>query len=406
MELLKKKLLLVSVLLTALLISMTLLFLVLKKHRVIKQYQSKVSENREKIKKLIEDKDAPVKENLVNIEGDIVKIQRKVEEIHLIFGRPYRKAIQAFAEALSGLEPYKKAVQTFAEALGVDEISLYKKWDKLYAKEKKTSHPEQIFEKFLSEFDQEKVGKAKEAFKETFKKRSVEFFESIDEIIMEGLGLPISMTPEACKIYMARMEEALNGLLLSKEAGKGISITCDEKGIFQVCPQDKMPDPFFIPYIIKHYKLIEDFIFRLKECGVTNLKSLSKVSELDGTQDKGYLYLTYKAEIVGTQEAVRDLFNSLYNAYKDNRVYIIKNLKIEKAADEVKTLLEATVKIKTDSGDESAFKTALAIPAAKAEDSGLSQEEIKLLLGTATEVKAEIKFDYVVYLGDKVAGGK
>lgn len=390
MEIVKKNMLLVIVLSVSIVASIVLLVLVIKKHQVIKQYQDKVSENREKIKKLIEDRDAPVKENLINIEADTSKIQKKVEEIHLIFGRPYRKAIQAFAESL-----------------GVDELELYRSWNKIYAKEQKTSRAPQIFIKFIATFPEEKVEEAKKAFTETFEKHSVEPFDNIDDLIIEGLGSSRDITPEACKYYMSNMEAALNDLLTNPKIGKGVSIACEDKSIFQVYSTRSMPVHEQIPYIMKHYKLLEDVIFRLKECGIMNIKSLSKVTELEGNQDKGYLYLTYRIEIIGGQDSVRDFINSLYGAYVDNRVYILKNIKMEKIVDEVKDLKELKTHSKVDSGDESAFKTAVAVPVKNEEAAEAAPEAVEVLFGMANEIKAEIKFEYVIYLGDtKMAGGK
>ena len=134
MELIKRNMVLFVVLGIALLVSIVLAFFVIQSWMSLKKHQADLLVQREKIKKLIEEKPAPLKGNLDAINSDIAMVQQKVNEIHLVFGKPYRSAIQAFAEAL-----------------GVSENTLYSKWRIAYEREKKLGAPEQVFLKFMGD---------------------------------------------------------------------------------------------------------------------------------------------------------------------------------------------------------------------------------------------------------------
>ncbi len=339
---------------------------------------------KELIKTLVEEKPAPLQANLNAINLDVEQVQKKVLEIHQVFGKPYRSAIGAFADSLQ-----------------VNADDLYPKWKLTYEKEKNAeTSDEQVFKKFIGEYDDLKVDTAISAFKTNIEKRTVEDFsqENINQLIqvlMEGLGLPRTMSPEACKAYMSRMNIGLNNLLKSQDVGVGLPMIVPEKTeIFNVYG-DRLPTPEHVGFILRHYNLIEDIAYRLKETGIKGISFLEKIS-LEGTEGEGYLTLSYKMEIVSPMASIRDLINSFQNAYKDNRIYIIRDITfLKKAVDEIPTL---TITIP----DPQAPQTVKSPESEKGKKKKKDDSYGVPVIGDSTDVRAEIKIDYVIYIKDEI----
>ena len=379
MELIKKNIVLFAVLGVALLLSIVLGFFVFQVSIKMKEHQENLLAQKNKIKQLIEERPSPLKGNLEAINSDTEQLKLKVQEIHQVFGRPYRSAIQAFATALQ-----------------VSEYSLYSKWREAYEKEKKNETAEQIFLKFIGEYGEQKVESAINAFKSTIETRTVEDLkkeENVNQLIMEGLGLPRTMSAEACKTYMSKMDLRLNNLLKSPDVELGRVVNVPEKtSIFDIYG-DNMPLPEQIGLILKHYSLLEDLAYRMKAAGIRSINSLAKVT-LEGTEARGFLTLSYKMQVVGSMDSIRALINSFLDAYKDNRVYIVRDIALKKEVDETKSIAgpketDATVVEKRSTGEKSGKE--------KGEDPyGVA------VIGSSKDVLADIKIDYVIYVADEI----
>ncbi len=395
-ELMKKNIPLLVTLVVSVVASAVLLFFVLNHANTIKEYQKKLTENINKLKELAETAPPkPVRENLMRIDGDVKKAREYVDRSHLIFGKPYRKALQAFAEKL-----------------GEDEGKITSRWKTVFgAENRKGQIDEQIFQTFMSKYTAEEADAAKNAFKDELLKRSVEPVSStyINGMIMESMGVPRNMTSEECVTYVKTMINALDDLLSDPKIGKGVSISCSDTAFLNVY-ENRLPLPVHIPFIIKHYKMIEDVLFRLKEAGVTGLKSLSKANTLEGTTDKGHLFFTYKMSIAGSLDSVRAFINSLKDSYDNNRVYVIKNLGLKLVTDEIEKL--ESPPSGTGGGeavkDDNPFR-----PAPKKENETLKEEnpefgesfeENPVIIGKddSREVVVDMTFDYVIYIDDEL----
>ena len=395
-ELMKKNIPLLVTLVVSIVASAVLLFFVLNHASTIKEYQKQLTEDVNKIKELAETTPPkPVRENLMRIDGDVKKAREYVDKSHLIFGKPYRKALQVFAEQL-----------------GEDENKITSRWKSIYgAESRKGQIDEQIFQTFMSKYTAEQADAAKNAFKDEVLKRSVEPISTttINSLIMESMGVPRNMTSEECVTYVKTMINELDAMLLDPKIGKGVSISCTDKAFLSVY-QNKLPLPVHIPFIIKHYKMIEDVLFRLKETGVTGLKSLSKANTLDGTTDKGHLYFTYKMSITGSLDSVRSFINSLIDSYDNNRIYVIKNLSLKLATDEIEKLEPPSSKPGEDEAvkDDNPFRPepGKENDAQKDDNSefGESFEENPIIIGTndSREVVVDLTFDYVIYIDDEL----
>ena len=384
MELIKKNIVLFVVLGVALLVSIVLVFFVFQVSMKMTKHQESLLTQKDKIKKLIEEKPSPLKGNLDAINADYALLQLKVQEIHQIFGKPYRSAIQAFAAALQ-----------VGENKTPSEYTLYSKWRAAYEKEKRAETPEQIFLKFIGEYDEQKVDSAINAFKSTIEKSTVESLNqtNVNQLIIDGLGLPRTMSAEACKTYMSNMDLKLNNLLKSKDVGLGLPINVPEKSLIFNIYGDNMPLPEHIGLILKHYSLLEDLAYRMKVAGIKGINSLSKVT-LEGTESRGFLTFSYKMQVIGSMDSIRALINTFQDAYKDNRIYIVRDISLKKEIDETKTIegLKVTVPIVDK-------KSALTDKSKK--DKGDESYGVAVI-GTSSDVVADIRIDYVMYVADEI----
>ncbi|HCE43062.1 MAG TPA: hypothetical protein DET40_05905 [Lentisphaeria bacterium] len=362
----------------ALLVSIVLAFFVVQVSMSMKKYQADLVIQRDKIKKLIEEKPAPLKGNLEAINSDLAMVQQKVNDIHLIFGKPYRTSIQAFADALE-----------------INENTLYSKWRTAYEKGKKLGSNEAIFLSFMKEFDEQKIENAVNAFKNTIEPRTVEDLgqANLVNLIMEGLGLPRTMSPEACTTYISNMDLKLTNLLKPREGENCPAILVpDKSALFSI--YKGMPPAENIGLILKHYKLLEDLILRMKESNIKEIKSLGK-TELLGVEGKGFLTLTYKMQIVGSMDSIKSFVNNLQDAYKQNVVYIVKDFAIKKLVDEAKNLQSATPAVDK--------RPAPVVPGEKAAKKEKEDDTYgAAVIGGSTDVIADIKIDYVIYVADEI----
>jgi hypothetical protein len=375
MELLKKNIVLFVVLGVALLLSVVLVICVFNVSVKMAKHQENLVMQKDKIKKLIEEKPSPLKGNLEAINLDIGQLQMKVLESHQVFGKPYRSAIQAFAAALQE-----------------SEYTLYSKWRAAYEKEKRAGTPEQVFSKFIGEYDEQKIDSAINAFKSAIEKNTVEdlYQANINQLIMEGFGLPRSMSAEACKTYMSNMELKLNKLLISKEVGLGLPINVPEKSTIFNIYGDNMPLPEHIGLILRHYSLLEDIAYRMKATGIKAINSLAKIT-LEGTENKGFLRFSCKMQVVSSMDSIRALINSFQDAYKDNRVYIVRDISLKKAVDETKSFVATAPLVEKRP-----------LPGEKSKKDKGDDTYGVALIGSSTDVIADIKIEYVIYVADEI----
>ena len=390
LDILKKNVIMSVVILTCLIISSVLLFLVLKKTKEMRAYQDILSTNKTKIedvrKQLTPSNPGPIQANVDAIKADSVKIKKKLDEVQLFFGKPYRKALQAF----------------IAE-LGEKEMDVYEKWRENIKKSlKKKLRAAQALEENFKKYDPEKLGVAKASFRDVLRNESIECSkpsDNIDEYILESLGFNRDISPEDCKRYIRHMSEEFKKLL-SPQNGVN-SIGTPPNFSFEMY-KDALPNKSQIPYIIKHYKLKEDLIYRLKKANITNLESMDKTGAIDGIVDKnGYLYFNYKMTVKGPLSAIRELVNQMQNAYMDNRIYVIKNLSLLKDYDEV-TKIEAPPSKESETPeekDQNIFKPEVEVKPSEKKTTVRNPVDVPIIGGVGSDnVTAGIEFDYVLYL--------
>ena len=358
----------------------------------------KVGDLKEKINELNKTSPIPNKENLKRIEEDTVVIKQKVKELLHVFGQPYFQAITVMAKEL-----------------GLTVSELREKWKTVYTQEhEKGMAREFIFTKFSGEFDNKKWLKSIALFTDEVKKRSQEPLNAtnVDGCVMEALGLPRKMEPIPCKNFLLDVVMNLNKFMRDTGDpdkvfifGTGKDGDDVESLTFKKFNGDSLPRPDEIPYIFKQLELIQDLLYRLKASKVDRLDEISRET-MKGTLTGKYLIFNYTIKITGSLKSIRAFINNLLIAYKDNRVYIVRRIELT-TDDEAKKILQSSVTVKSrrsTSRRSSRRGRRGDIPDPNLEKAKEPENvEINVpVIGTSNSVTAEIKFDYVIYVGDEI----
>jgi len=406
MNFIKKNIVLFSVLLIAIIISGVFIYLVIVETKEMNEAIIQVEELKKKINDLNKQSPIPSKDNYERISADAKVIELKTKEAQQVFGRPYRQAIEVLLKELD-----------------TPREEFFTLWKKTYEEEvDKGSHRGLIFNRFFSNFDKGKVDKALSGFKDKVEEISVEPLNeaNIDGCIMEAMGLPRKMEPIPCKKYIMDMTDNLIiymkqgpcascGKIIPGEDfkaqkcskcnnspgdtftfGTGKADDVVEKLTFEKFQGTSIPRPDEVSYLFRHFKLIEDLLSRIKQSGIKNLNGIAK-EKLQGVTTDGYMVFTYTIRVTGPLNSIRNLVNSLKEAYRDSRIYVIKSVTL-KARENAKSIVSDTDVPKTGRkrGKKEPEKPE------EPEEAGIP------IIGNDDTVEATIKFEYVIFIGDEL----
>lgn len=392
MNLIKKNILMVVIISLTLIIACGMIYFVIQDTAKMKESTVKVADLSHKINKLNDEKPAPLQENLDKINNDTEQMIKKVAELQSIFGAPYKKAIEAFAEKIE---------------LSSEELN--KKWRKFYREQRNKGNKRSlIFVNFKTQFDTKQIALALKAFTDVVNSTSIERVNetNISGCVMEGMGLPREMDEISCKQYIRDMQKSMVEYMLNNnkttETPFGFEGDASKKITFEKF-ENSMPRPDEVPLIFKHWKLLEDLFKRIKTSNITQLDSLQRDNLLKGViKNKQYQIFSYTLKVKGSQDAVRTLLNSMIDAYKTNKVYIIKSITLI-ANDEATSILgsDSTTKKSTTSANRRRR------PGGRGLIKDDKKDEVKdsvAILGVSNAVTVTIKFDYIIYIGKEIKG--
>lgn len=402
MEVIKKNIVLFIILFMAVIFALFLGFMVFTQHHKMTESMEKVRDIVSQIEQLNKQRPTPSKENLKRIEADVKEYEKKLQEVQNLFGHPYRKGLAEFAKVL-----------------GTNEMKLINDFREYWLKQndEKLSRYE-ILNNFFKDSDKEKVKKAMEAFQTEIKKVSIVETSVVNpqDYLLAALGLPITMTDIECKRFMSEMQSKLEKYMLGnieEKDGEKIKDIYDKKkqekfnaGVEKFTFGDfesRMPQVENIPIIIKQWLIIEDIVKRLVQSKIQKINMFSKTS-LYGSEAKGYMRYTYRLELVGTLDSLRSFTNSLIESYKENRIYLIKDISLNKVIDEGRLLIDGAIEEvdyynpKAGMGEEGAEQREfeLSKPVHKRKGYG------KILLGINNLAKMSIEFEYIIYVADEL----
>ena len=396
MDFIKKNIVLVGTLVFSVGVSAFLGYKVIVATGKMNTSMGKVDELKKEIQKLNDQNIIPKQENLDNIVADREEVAAKKRKLQTIFGNPYRNA-----------------VKRMASALGMTESELREKWKKTFLEEaNKGSMRDMIFNNFFNSMGRTKKEKAFAAFKKALK-GSAEPLNNvdIDGCVMEALGVPRKMEPLVCKKFLSDMLHNLVAKMEDTEKKGEAPFVFGDGGksndvkflTFEKYEGEALPMPEQVPYIFKHLKLIEDLLYRIKAAGLSRLLEISRENMNGKIIADDYLAFSYTIRVRGSLDAMRNLVNSLLEAYKDNEVYVIRSMTVEDVVDEAGAVFGPSSKSTTTA----TRRRGAAVGAAPAETAPPVERNV-VLIGNLNEVEATIRFDYILFTGNDLVpmGGR
>ncbi len=393
MNLIKKNIILFSVLAIALALSAFFIYKVIFETNEMTKTAIRVEELKKKITELNKKTPIPNKKNYKKITADAEIIVAKTKQLNSMIGKPYLYAARAFTKAI-----------------GVPYEDFVKQWNEAYSKDKGLPR-DRFFSKFLAKFDKAKVELAIDVFYDTLKikEKSLEPFNAtnIDDSIMEAFGIPRKIQPVLCKPYLRAMQDNFIAYMAKSEnkgdspliLGTGAKGDRVAKFTFDKFEGGALPRPGEVSYIFKHLKLIEDLLLRLKGSGIQSLQEIMKES-LEGERILDYRIFTYNLKISAPLKNIRKFINSLLEAFKQNRIYVIKSMVLTLKED-----VSALVKIEgsSDTTKSSRSRRANRFKTKQVEEVKVETSQSGVpIIGNDDTVVGNIKFQYIIYIGDEL----
>lgn len=375
--------------------SLYLIYLDLAKHSLIAKANAETEESRQKADKAYKGKgNRPVDPNVKMIASDTEIVKQRTAVLQRIFGKPYRNALIAFAREI-----------------GMTEDELLSKFRDFYeSDEQKDKSPEVLipgFKKTLG--DEKKVESAFNRFIETVQKITVEPLtasSSID-IFAVALGIPRSMNSSACHVFLATMQRNI----FDRRNIPGI-LSIQTVRDFTYSQYVQTPPPLnAIPDILTMMPIYEDIFYRMRLSKLTNVQSFGRLNAGVAHSDK-YRKYSFKTQVTGTIDSIRNFVNNLHAAYKENQVYVVTWVSLVSHTDQ--EVAQARALVASDAaGQQPNARLNQPRPEVRANQSSLADNEAhlpleersdygKVIIGLNRQVSAEIEFDYYIFIGDRL----
>lgn len=334
----KKNIFMIVFMVMALVGAVALLFMVLYEHGSMKEYDSKKAELLKKINKIIKQQYTPVKVNVVRMERDIVRYNKEVEKIRSKFGHPYAWAIKRFTEVV-----------------GVDINEFKAKFGEFWESQKGRTTRDLIFRRYKVRQFSEDFPKhrstwenAMNAFMREAQKVTLEDIDSsnVDGIFLAamGKGRRFSDSPARCQAFMKRMR-----IKMIEYFGNTRKVDCEEANKFSF-DDDRLPLDGDIERIARAWEIVADLGKRIADAKVNPEEDVLRLTSftkrgLDGEKDGNYTMYRFNFTVNGDLNTIRRIVKKLYEAYTENRVYAIRDIKLTRTVDGVKNILDESEKI-------------------------------------------------------------
>lgn len=316
MEIIKKNLILCIVLLITVALSATFIVFIFIGNNQMRQALSSIEMIKTDITELQRQRPTPHKTNLTRINTDIEEYKTRIENIYQYFGQPQRDAFIAYIGALGMTE--KEFMNQFEEFWTQNAI--------------RGSNKYQLFIKFNNLFNSFKLNKAREIFREIYQKTTIERVNesNINDILMYTFGVPRSMSPMACKSQIAFMQEDLLKMLDKAKVSFSPGISTFTFGTY--LGTNTLPPDRDIPHIMDNFIVIGDLVQRIIASGIKQIEVIDRAN-LNGFESGKFTRYRYTIEVIGRMEELRSFFDLISKAYIDRRIYIVRNVTLEKRVD-------------------------------------------------------------------------
>jgi hypothetical protein len=340
----KKNIFMIIFMSLAMVAVVALIIMVFFQHESMKEYDAKKAELMTKIKEIFNQKYAPVKVNVVRIKSDTAGYERETRKIERQFGHPYVWALKRFVEVVGiPLNEFRAKFSDFWETQKGRTTR-----DLIFRRYKVRQFSED-FPKHRSDWESAMKAFMQEAQKATMEEITTTNVDGIFLAAM-GKGRRFSDTPARCKTFMYRMRDMMLGYFKEKEVG------CETASSFSF-KHGQEPSVGDIEKITRAWEIVSDLTKRIADAKVNkkeeylNLIEFSKRG-LDGEKDGNYTMYRFNFTLKGDLTIIRRVVKNLYAAYKENRVYAIRDIKLSRTVDGVADIIAESERIKEES-DES-----------------------------------------------------
>ncbi len=312
----KNNLVLLIVLGVTLIVVLGLLVFAVMEHARMYSNFTQAENLSKQISELIKQKPAPVAGNIEPIQAEMALYKEKAEKMRARFGNLEKPALEAFAKTLGVKLPELQAAFRTAWEGDASRNALGGRY-RFYNRFKK---------------DYPKWDEAREVFRQEYQKVTPEPLTpaNLDEVLLAALGLQRNMDgdPQKCMRFMWTMRSHMvdvfteNGEKNDKGEKRATSIIGDA-GSFGF-DYKALPLPENIPNIVRNWKVIGDLVTRLSKAGLDSLNSF-KIRNLAGERVGDYIIYHYTLSVTGDISDIRSFVKSLNDAYKENRIYVVRS---------------------------------------------------------------------------------
>ncbi|MBO5763506.1 MAG: hypothetical protein J6R85_06500 [Lentisphaeria bacterium] len=320
----KDNIVLLVVLSLASMVALALLVLVMIKWSRMMTADQKVNELKGKIEELIKQSPAPVAGNIEPLKAEAKLYRDKTAELQKRFGGLRQPALDAFFKALGvEEEAFREVLRTEWEAAeDRNTPGGFNRFFQLFARGGKEN----------MSWNLGKWSKARAEFVKLYQPLIVEEITAgnADEILFSALGVPRKFDGRgdvALRNYMWPMRAKLNDMYMAGYDGHQVELA-PEAAAFGF-DFNRIPKEDRIANIVKNFEVIGDMSRRIIQSKVDALRSFyirNQEFTFAGTQSGPFVSYHYTFEVSGTMESIRALYQSLNDAAKDNRVYIVRSV--------------------------------------------------------------------------------
>ena len=398
-----------------LIVSLVLLYFIYDTNTERNSANSALTDLQGKIQRLNYYRPSPTKENIEKIKADLKSITAETSKLEEYFGEVYTKALNAFILALE--QPVttetdktinQKEVQTLSNTAQQEKnlpaakskqatityelkqkfLTSWTKFVEMQSKKDESLEPSEVLDKFriFNKYSKEKFQSAINIFSDIYRQSTLEKVtkNNIDDYILAALGLPLGRTRIGCKKAVDDLQKTI------EEELRKVKLLSQSEHLVLFNEYTTIPNDDQIPYIVKYCRLYEDLFTRIAKSNIETLVSYKKLNGLRGLKQGNFLIYKYELQIISSLKSTRNFLNSLQSAYKDNRIYVIKDISLENISSKAEKLQPYKKEIKSDK--------ALSKSSSRAEtDSQSNKKQVTILLGTSNLIKMDIKFDYIIF---------
>ena len=382
-------------------VALVLLVLALIEHAGYRNAFNQLVRLRNQIGDLNKQHPSPVPENLELIEKDTEVFEDKVTRMQHYFGHPYQPALDAFAKELGvDLDEFTAKFRELwsekreAGSPGVHIFRQFKTSGGWEVEEEEDGESVDSNAAPKMKWTVEQWDKAMEKFKTIAQSATVEKITegNVDDIFMAAIGVLRGFNGSSTEfdVHSMAIRSELSRLFDEKEIGLAYGADTFEiaepaslsgsgsmmsgpmgmgamgpmgagggatgggttatrggaagmgfggLGIEPVDPAEELGQKARI------VEIIGDLGRRLAGTGIDSLDYFYN-TDLLGNTESDYTYYRFDFDVTGSMETKRRLAEVLHDAYKDNRMYIVRHMNMEKIDDDVQGIIDATLRLR------------------------------------------------------------